>query len=50
MITGFVPEYVHGHPTQLAWSRELIYRTSLRTCVFGLGSPRVTEFGLRETF
>jgi hypothetical protein len=31
-----------GHPTQRAWSRQLIYRTSLGTGVFGLGSPRVS--------
>jgi|HubBroStandDraft_1064217.scaffolds.fasta_scaffold05502_8 hypothetical protein len=39
-----------GHPTERAWSRQLIYRTSLGTGVSGLGSPRVMEFGLRETF
>ncbi len=44
-------EYVHG-PAQASklGPESLIYRTGLGTRVFGLGSPRVMEFGLRVTF
>ena len=40
-----------GHPNPASAAPEiLICRTGLGTVVFGLGSPRVMEFGLRVTF
>ena len=49
--TGSSVNSVHTTPQPGELGPEsLVYRTGLGTGVFGLGSPRVLEFGMRLTF